>query len=85
AGDGVRDLAHAPVWGLLRAARAEHPERSLRLVDLGGALSDAERALAVAGEPELAVRDGEIRAARLVPAAAATASAPERRLDPEGA
>ncbi|MEV5880887.1 SDR family NAD(P)-dependent oxidoreductase [Streptomyces sp. NPDC052101] len=69
AGDGVRDLVHAPVWGLLRAARAELPERSLRLVDVDVTLSDAERALAVTGEPELAVRDGEIRTARLVRAA----------------
>lgn len=32
----VRDLAHAPVWGLLRAAQTEHPDRFV-LVDLDGA------------------------------------------------
>ncbi|MCX5612934.1 acyltransferase domain-containing protein [Streptomyces sp. NBC_00047] len=69
-GDGVADLAHAPLWGLVRAARAEHADRVIRLIDLGtdGAADDAllPRALSVTGEPELAVRGGEIRVARLV-------------------
>ncbi|MGQ5641017.1 MULTISPECIES: SpnB-like Rossmann fold domain-containing protein, partial [unclassified Streptomyces] len=69
AGDGVRDLAHAPVWGLIRAVRGEYPERAVRLVDADVPERDVERALAVAAEPELIVRDGEIRAARLVRAA----------------
>ncbi|MFJ2249633.1 type I polyketide synthase, partial [Streptomyces sp. NPDC087862] len=66
AGDGVRDLAHAPLWGLLRTARSEYPERVIRLVDVDAPTADAERALAVAGEPEIAVRAGEVRVARLV-------------------
>ncbi|MEU9256825.1 polyketide synthase dehydratase domain-containing protein, partial [Streptomyces sp. NPDC048270] len=69
-GDGVADLAHAPLWGLVRAARAEHADRVIRLIDLGtdGAADDAllPRALSVTGEPELAVRGGEVRVARLV-------------------
>ncbi|MER7468640.1 type I polyketide synthase [Streptomyces sp. NPDC097981] len=69
-GDGVADLAHAPLWGLVRAARAEHADRVIRLIDLGpdGVADDVllPRALSVTGEPELAVRDGEIRVARLV-------------------
>ncbi|MFF3847898.1 SDR family NAD(P)-dependent oxidoreductase [Streptomyces sp. NPDC002328] len=95
AGDGVADLAHAPLWGLLRAVRAEHPDRDVRLVDVEASADGVEGALAVLGEPELAVREGEIRAARLVRATststAATAStsagaaaAAERRLDPDG-
>src|SRR3984885_417379 len=32
--DRVSDLVHAPLWGLLRSARSEHPDRMLRLVDL---------------------------------------------------
>ena len=32
--DRVTDLAHAPLWGLVRSARSEHPDRKLRLVDL---------------------------------------------------
>ncbi|MER6121058.1 beta-ketoacyl synthase N-terminal-like domain-containing protein, partial [Streptomyces sp. NPDC001743] len=66
AGDGVRDLAHAPLWGLLRTARNEYPERVIRLVDIDVPTADMERALAAAGEPEIAVRAGEVRVARLV-------------------
>ncbi|WP_436844163.1 type I polyketide synthase [Streptomyces subrutilus] len=69
-GDGVADLAHAPLWGLVRAARAEHADRVIRLIDLGpdGGTDDAllPQALSVTGEPELAVRGGEVRVARLV-------------------
>ncbi|MET9500096.1 beta-ketoacyl synthase N-terminal-like domain-containing protein, partial [Streptomyces sp. NPDC006552] len=72
AGDGVRDLAHAPVWGLLRAVRAEYPERDVRSVDVEASADGVEDALAVAGEPELAVRDGQIHAARLVRATTTT-------------
>ncbi|MEV6173469.1 type I polyketide synthase [Streptomyces sp. NPDC051954] len=74
AGDGrIGDLTHAPLWGLVRAVRGEFPDRSIRLVDvdeLSG--EEVERALAVAGEPELVVRDGEIRVTRLVRADAAS-------------
>ncbi|MFJ9034907.1 type I polyketide synthase, partial [Streptomyces sp. NPDC102274] len=66
AGDGVRDLAHAPLWGLLRAARGEYPERVIRLVDVDAPAAEAERAIAVADEPEIAVREGEVRVARMM-------------------
>ncbi|WP_157867814.1 type I polyketide synthase, partial [Streptomyces prasinus] len=68
AGDGVRQVAQAPVWGLLRSVRAEYPDRVIRLVDLDAGVSadEVERAVGASGEPELAVRDGEIRAARLL-------------------
>ncbi|MFE3553307.1 type I polyketide synthase [Streptomyces sp. NPDC059193] len=80
-GDGVADLAHAPLWGLVRAARAEHPDRVIRLVDLSpaGGADDAllPQALSVTGEPELAVRGGEIRVARLVRAESGNGDLPE--------
>ncbi|XVS67905.1 SDR family NAD(P)-dependent oxidoreductase [Actinosynnema sp. CA-299493] len=62
------DLAHAPVWGLVRAARAEHPDR-FALVDLDGAAESAARLVdaAATGEPELAVRAGAVLAPRLAP------------------
>ncbi|WP_437612231.1 SDR family NAD(P)-dependent oxidoreductase [Sorangium sp. So ce834] len=87
-GDGVQDLAHAPLWGLVRTARSEHPERGLRLIDVGTEPVDGEllaRALATATEPELALRGGAALAARLVrvPAAAETLT-PARGLDPTG-
>ncbi|WP_330333036.1 SDR family NAD(P)-dependent oxidoreductase [Streptomyces sp. NBC_00536] len=86
----VRDLAHAPVWGLLRAAQTEHPDRFV-LVDLDGA--DASlRALpgAIASqESELAVRDGMLHAPRLVRVGAEVAPGDTgdtggRRIDPRG-
>ncbi|MFI8908609.1 type I polyketide synthase [Streptomyces albidoflavus] len=70
-GDRAGGLAGAPLWGLLRAARQEHPEAVLRVVDCDRV--DAATllpALSVTGEPELAVRDGEILAPRLTPAGA---------------
>ncbi|WSJ90734.1 SDR family NAD(P)-dependent oxidoreductase [Streptomyces sp. NBC_01304] len=72
----VPEVTTAPAWGLLRTARTEHADRSLRLVDLSGPddLTQLAPALATAGEPELAVRAGEIRAPRLTPAAPATGS-----------
>ncbi|MFF3847897.1 type I polyketide synthase [Streptomyces sp. NPDC002328] len=60
------EIAQAPVWGLIRTVRAEYPERSIRLIGVEDLAEDLERALAVAGEPEIVVRDGEIRVARLV-------------------
>ncbi|MCE0444910.1 hypothetical protein LT493_05385 [Streptomyces tricolor] len=51
------DLAHAPLYGLVRAAQAENPGRFL-LVDSDGSAAPGP-ALAVAlaaGEPEVAVR-----------------------------
>ncbi|MEU1810617.1 type I polyketide synthase [Micromonospora aurantiaca (nom. illeg.)] len=60
------NLRQAPVWGLLRAAQLEHPGRC-QLVDLDDA-PDSAAALAAAiasGEPQLAVRDGQVRTPRL--------------------
>ncbi|MDK0524618.1 type I polyketide synthase [Streptomyces sp. ML-6] len=95
-GDRLGGLPYAPLWGLIRSARAEHPERGLRLIDLGPDDADRDalaRALAVTGEPELAVREGEVLAARLVREAPTAATADgalmasgvtARPLDPEG-
>ncbi|MEV5879655.1 amino acid adenylation domain-containing protein [Streptomyces sp. NPDC052101] len=68
-GQSADGLVQAALWGLVRAARAEYPQRSLRLVDVGSAAEDEAalaRAVSVADEPEIAVREGEIRVARLV-------------------
>ncbi|OKJ85153.1 type I polyketide synthase, partial [Streptomyces sp. CB02400] len=85
-GDGVADLAHAPLWGLLRTAANEYGERSVRLVDLDAGAVDAElleQAIAVEGEPEIALRDGRILVARLTRTdQPADIEAP--RFDPEG-
>ncbi|WP_345023792.1 type I polyketide synthase, partial [Streptomyces sedi] len=71
-GEDVGDLAAAPVWGLSRSAQSEHPDR-LILLDTDRELAAGDRHLAaalVAGEPQLALRDGELRAPRLVRATA---------------
>jgi polyketide synthase 12 len=68
--DAVGDLADAPLWGLIRAVRGEHPDRVLRLIDLDGEPEPAvlAGALALDGEPELAVRATTVYAPRLVSA-----------------
>ncbi|MGW4690688.1 SDR family NAD(P)-dependent oxidoreductase, partial [Streptomyces sp. NPDC004244] len=85
AGDGVRDLARAGLWGLLRSARTENAERVIRLVDTDACSPTLSRALSVEGEPELAVRGEEILAARLLrPAGPADAERAPRPLDAHG-
>ncbi|HEU5471993.1 MAG TPA: SDR family NAD(P)-dependent oxidoreductase, partial [Actinophytocola sp.] len=67
--DAVDALARTPLWGLIRAVRGEQPDRVLRLVDLDDDADDAgplPAALALAGEPELAVRGGTGHVPRLV-------------------
>ncbi len=63
-GSDVIDLGTAPVWGLVRSAQLEHPDR-FALVDVHGDLpTDDVLAAIAAGETQLAVRDGML-AARL--------------------
>jgi|GEM_PF-170348 len=71
--DAVSDLAASPLWGLMRSARSEHPELTLRSVDIGEESADLDAlasALAIGGEPECALRGGEILAPRLERASA---------------
>ncbi|WP_282916607.1 SDR family NAD(P)-dependent oxidoreductase, partial [Saccharothrix syringae] len=59
------DPAVAPVWGLVRTAQTEHPDRFV-LLDVDGDLPPAAPAAAVrSGEPQLALRAGEWFAPRL--------------------
>ncbi len=67
AGEGP-DLLSAPLWGLFHSAANEHPGRFALLDCEAGALSAVELALAldaVAEEPQLALRGGELLAPRL--------------------
>ncbi|MYZ36936.1 MULTISPECIES: SDR family oxidoreductase, partial [unclassified Streptomyces] len=75
AGEDVRDLAAAPVWGLVRSAQSEYPGAFL-LLDLEDlrdthtattlrTVLPALPALLDAGETQAAVRGSEIRVARL--------------------
>ncbi|MFF4161602.1 type I polyketide synthase, partial [Streptomyces sp. NPDC001678] len=64
--DGVAlDVVQAPVWGLVRSAQAENPGRFV-LVDVDGGLDEVPVAALASGEPELAVRGGEVLVPRLV-------------------
>uniref|UniRef100_UPI0022B863A4 type I polyketide synthase n=1 Tax=Streptomyces sp. RPT161 TaxID=3015993 RepID=UPI0022B863A4 len=63
ADETVNDLTRAAVWGLVRSAQSEHPDRFV-LVDLDGPGTSLPAACA-SGEPEIAVRDGALRAPRL--------------------
>jgi acyl transferase domain-containing protein/NADPH:quinone reductase-like Zn-dependent oxidoreductase/acyl carrier protein len=64
-GEGIHDLANAAVWGLLRSAQTEHPDRIV-LLDIDRTTSSHEVQTAIAcGEPQLAVRDGALRVPRL--------------------
>ncbi|MEU3955805.1 SDR family NAD(P)-dependent oxidoreductase, partial [Streptomyces achromogenes] len=84
AGEDVPDLAGAAVWGLVRSAQSEHPDR-FTLLDLqpgADAATVLPGALAT-GEPQLAVRAGTARAARLI-RAELPAEASGFTFDPEG-
>ncbi|MFM9629046.1 SDR family NAD(P)-dependent oxidoreductase [Streptomyces galilaeus] len=72
AGDTVPALAQSVLWGLARSARSEHPDLGLTLLDLDTSdRADAVRAaVAHEDEPELAVRDSELLAPRLIRARA---------------
>nr|WP_308312744.1 SDR family NAD(P)-dependent oxidoreductase [Streptomyces sp. ISL-11] len=69
------DLANAPLWGLIRSAQAENPDRFV-LVDLDDEVLSAltlPEALAT-GESQVALRDGDLlvpRVTRVTPAGAA--------------
>ncbi|KIF02839.1 hypothetical protein PL81_27700, partial [Streptomyces sp. RSD-27] len=71
-GEGVSDLVHAAVWGLVRSAQSENPGRIV-LADTDGT-DAAYRALPAAlasGESEVAVRGGAVLVPRLARAAVA--------------
>ncbi|MFF2206321.1 SDR family NAD(P)-dependent oxidoreductase [Streptomyces sp. NPDC058145] len=66
-GEAVTDVAASAVWGLVRSAQSENPGRIV-LVDTDG---EVDSALVELSEPQLVVRGGVVRAARLVRAGAA--------------
>ncbi|WUQ23231.1 SDR family NAD(P)-dependent oxidoreductase [Streptomyces sp. NBC_00236] len=76
AGDVGVDVCQAPVWGLVRAAEAENPGRFV-LVDVdagGGSFADVAGVVLGSGEPEVAVRGGEVLVPRLVEVSAGGAT-----------
>ncbi|WP_434028185.1 SDR family NAD(P)-dependent oxidoreductase [Streptomyces graminofaciens] len=83
-GEDVPNLPHSAVWGLVRSAQTEHPDR-LHLVDLD---PDADLSAALAavltatGETQFAVRGTEVLVPRL--ARIPVQDDPAPTLDPEG-
>ncbi|MEU3513255.1 type I polyketide synthase, partial [Streptomyces longwoodensis] len=64
--DETPDPAGAAVWGLVRSAQTEWPDRFVLLDTLGAAATDAELTRAVStGEPQLALRGGRVLVPRL--------------------
>ncbi|MEU5429761.1 SDR family NAD(P)-dependent oxidoreductase [Streptomyces olivoreticuli] len=79
------DVPAAALWGLIRSAQSEHPDRFVLLdVDHGTDRAAVARALAT-GEPQLAVREGQVMVPRLVRATATPAEpGAGAALDPDG-
>ncbi|MEV7417052.1 type I polyketide synthase [Streptomyces sp. NPDC089919] len=77
------DPAGAPVWGLLRTAQSEHPDRFLLVDTVGDELPDWVQVSAT-DEPQLALRGGELLVPRLVRADGARAGADVGAWDPAG-
>ncbi|WP_030293807.1 type I polyketide synthase [Streptomyces katrae] len=80
AGDGaVTDPAGSAVWGLVRAAQAENPDRII-LVDTDPAADEGAEpvlgAVLACGEPQLAVREGTLFVPRLARTTGHAADAP---------
>ncbi|SCD44593.1 type I polyketide synthase, partial [Streptomyces sp. OspMP-M43] len=85
-GEGVGDLEHAAMWGLVRSAQSEHPGQFVLLdIDDTDIAADLLRAALATGENQIAVRGGTLHTPTLtrVPAVP-TATAAERPVDPEG-
>ncbi|WP_406276662.1 SDR family NAD(P)-dependent oxidoreductase [Nocardia sp. NBC_00881] len=64
----VPSLAAAGVWGLVRSAQSENPERFVLIDEDPGEVLDADRIVAAVhtGEPQVAVRNRVIQVPRLV-------------------
>ncbi|MGV9270907.1 SDR family NAD(P)-dependent oxidoreductase, partial [Kitasatospora sp. NPDC003701] len=78
AGEVVRDLAAGAVWGLVRSAQSENPDRFVLLdveqeSEAAGVLSGLA-ALLAAGETQFVVRGGVVRVGRLVRQSAGSGS-----------
>jgi acyl transferase domain-containing protein/acyl-CoA synthetase (AMP-forming)/AMP-acid ligase II/acyl carrier protein len=79
AADGAVDVAGAGVWGLVRSAQVEHPDRVV-LLDLPAELASSDpvvgRAVAT-GQAQLAVRGGQLLVPRLTRVAVPEKTGPE--------
>ncbi|MEN8655268.1 amino acid adenylation domain-containing protein [Streptomyces sp. 21So2-11] len=83
-GPEVKNPAQATVWGLIRTAQSEHPDR-FALLDSNEANHADTVPGAVLTEPQLALRAGTILVPRLVRHTAVADLVGAARLDPDGA
>jgi acyl transferase domain-containing protein/short-subunit dehydrogenase/acyl carrier protein len=74
------DLTHAAIWGLLRSAQSENPDR-IRLLDLDDSPASAAAALS-ADVPQGALRDGRLYVPRLAVAESGIAPLPDLTTGP---
>ncbi|MFG2213242.1 SDR family NAD(P)-dependent oxidoreductase, partial [Streptomyces sp. NPDC048638] len=84
-GDRVDGLSQSPVWGLVRSAQNEHPDR-LVLLDIDADVASRQglaRALAVQ-EPQLALRGGSVYVPRLTKMGKSREAAPDPAAPPAG-
>ncbi|WP_394831348.1 type I polyketide synthase [Pendulispora rubella] len=73
--EDVLDLAHAPIWGLVRSAQAENPDRTILLVD-----SDDDLPIELdPSEPHVAFRNGRRFVPRLARAPSTDLPTPSLR------
>ncbi|MFE4977969.1 SDR family NAD(P)-dependent oxidoreductase, partial [Kitasatospora sp. NPDC056651] len=87
-GDGVTGLDTSPVWGLVRTAQSEHPDRFVLLdtdtdTDTTSLSPDLLTTALATGEPQLALRHNTFLAPRLK-RAHTTATTHTPHLDPDG-
>ncbi|NGO49541.1 SpnB-like Rossmann fold domain-containing protein, partial [Streptomyces ureilyticus] len=83
--DEPLNLAHSPVWGLVRSAQTEHPGRFVLVdVDDAAAVADVVPAALAAGEPQVVVRDGRVWVPRLARVTATEEPAVSPVWDAEG-
>ena len=88
-GDGVVGVELAPVWGLVRSAQSENPDRFV-LVDVDEREASVDGLLAAlggvggVGESQLVLRDGEWFAPRLTRSASSGGDGVASGLDPKG-
>ncbi|WP_326837398.1 SDR family NAD(P)-dependent oxidoreductase [Amycolatopsis rhabdoformis] len=77
--EAAPDPAAAAIWGLVKSAQAEHPDRFTLVDHDRHPLSGESLAAALAtGEPQVAIRDGRVTVPRLAPAAEPDSPAPVR-------
>ncbi|MBP2068789.1 type I polyketide synthase, partial [Streptomyces iranensis] len=77
------DPAGAALWGLIRSAQTEHPDRFV-LLDLDDASQPLLGAALASGEPRLVLRGGQAYAPRIQRSLERTDAAPRPAFDPDG-